>query len=60
MFSRVKTSSPPTEVVDSEKRRLDHMERGLLICVAYACNVGGTGTLTGTSPNLVVKKEADT
>ena len=41
------------------KRKLEQMEKGFLICVAYGCNTGGAGTLTGTPPNLVAKNFAD-
>ena len=40
-------------------RKFMQMEKGFLICVAYGCNTGGAGSLTGTPPNLVVKKFAD-
>lgn len=30
------------------------LRRSLLLGVAYSANIGGTGVITGTSPNLVV------
>lgn len=30
------------------------LRRSLLLGVAYSANIGGTGVVTGTSPNLVV------
>ncbi|KAK7088007.1 Na(+)/citrate cotransporter-like [Littorina saxatilis] len=33
--------------------------KGLSLCIAYGCNIGGIATLTGTPPNLVFKGTAD-
>ncbi len=40
--------------IHSSNRSFDRLAKGLTLGIAYSANIGGTGTLTGTGPNLIL------
>ena len=48
------------EVIEEDDVRHNAFCVGLKLSIAYAANIGGTATLTGTVPNLVLKGQLDT
>lgn len=49
---RTSPPSPPTDV--QHGGGFNRLTKGLMLGIAYSANIGGTATLTGTGPNLVL------
>ncbi|XP_060071030.1 solute carrier family 13 member 2-like [Ylistrum balloti] len=53
--------SPNANSDDEDGSEAEHLRmcKALSLAIAYSANVGGIGSLTGTSPNLVMKGQSD-
>jgi len=54
MFPRKNSGNNPDPISFQQKASLNRRRNAMLLAVAYSANIGGTGVITGSPPNLVV------
>nr|XP_046267079.1 solute carrier family 13 member 2 [Scatophagus argus] len=53
------TDSLPESRKNAMEEKYDLLTKGLSLSVCYSASIGGTATLTGTTPNLILKGQVD-
>ena len=56
-FNLYRDSNPVSMYSDSDEYR--NMCKAMTLCIAYSANIGGTATLSGTGPNIIMQGQAD-
>lgn len=50
-------ATPATD--DDDDKSWKQLSKALSLCIAYSANIGGAATMTGSTPNLVLKGQLE-